>query len=1024
MIPSLMEACIPRPSVFSTQTSDTVYNLDQLDTIPAREFFDENYVTSGMRQLLTEVFSRMDGSNPDANGAFLLSQSMGGGKTHNLLALGLLAKNPDLRESVVGGFYQVRNLGPVTVLAFSGRQNPDYGIWGDLAARLGRPEVLAGFYQPLRAPGENNWVELLRGEPTLILIDELPPYLNQSLQVPLGQSTLAHATQSALSNLLAAINNGKLPNVTLVLTDLSGSAYDLADARLSGVLGDMEQEAERTVQSISPVRLDTPELYEILRKRLFAELPSASTVDAIAATFRESIEEAGRALDVPTDRAGDLQSGIRQTYPFHPAMQDIFARFRENQGYQQTRALIRIMRLVIAGMWTSELARERFIIGAHDLDPGDSRLASELEKINDRFGNAIAHDISRQTGDAVAQTIDGKESHAARDAAHLILISSLSQATNPVLGLTRAEIITFLASPGRNVGDLNTALSRLSEGAWYLHATADGRILFRTTENVRARLEGSVKNVNNDTVRNEIAKRVAELYKPVTSDVYQHVAALPDLKDFAITQDRTTLIFARPEAAGSTMLTDYYNSLQFKNRVLFVTSREEEYRRVVDNMRFRVAIEQMVKEFERTYRADDPQLVEARELETQYQANVYQALRQAFFTLLSPGSRGLLATEFNPRYDDNRFEGESVIRDALVLKNQFIDPAAMMTDGFRERIERQLWPAESKQVAWTQIRTEAAQDPSFPLHRPARLDDVREQAVARGQWRLIDGGRFVERGPFDAPKARIAPPRRIGSPDPETGAVTLQIDPVNADQVKFVGIDGAERLVQGGQITLTDLAGSFVAVDSTGEHESEPPQAWKNEIAIRHGVHQDGAMRRVELKAVPAAPLRYTTDGGSPLHGGDPYTGPFQIGRDAVKVLALAQAEGVQKIEEFNIPGVTGEVTVDERAPASWRHRLAPSGTAETFETLALLERYDATPAGITLAAELGQHYSSWEVDSETPLTVANIRRVADLLTALHPGWAIRMEIARTSYLTGADLLGIVRDLKTVIRPDELEQRP
>ena len=134
MIPSLMEACVPRESVFDTSTRDTVYSLDDLNQLDAQEFFDENFVTSGMKTLLTEAFSRMDGSNPDANGAFLLSQSMGGGKTHNLLALGLLAQTPSIRDRVMGGFDHVRgDLGPVKVITFSGRQNPEYGFWGDLA---------------------------------------------------------------------------------------------------------------------------------------------------------------------------------------------------------------------------------------------------------------------------------------------------------------------------------------------------------------------------------------------------------------------------------------------------------------------------------------------------------------------------------------------------------------------------------------------------------------------------------------------------------------------------------------------------------------------------------------------------------------------------------------------------------------------------------------------------------------------------------------------------------------------------
>ncbi|HEV2526876.1 MAG TPA: DUF499 domain-containing protein [Thermomicrobiales bacterium] len=1025
MIPSLLEACVPRQSVFDTNLRDTVYSLDDLASIDGRAFFAENFVTGGMRTLLTEVFSRMDGSNPDANGSFLLSQSMGGGKTHSLLALALLAQDPSLRPDVMGAFATVGDIGPVAVLSFSGRQNPQFGIWGELAEQLGRREVLARFYQPLQAPGESDWVRLLQGDRTLILIDELPPYLNQALQVTLGQSTLAHATQSALSNLLAAINSGKLPNVTLVLTDLSGSSYQLADDRLTGVLGDMEKEAERTVQPITPVRLDTAELYHILRTRLFERLPDEGAVDEVAAAFRQAIEAAGRTLDVPTDRAAEVQSSIRQTYPFHPSMQDIFARFRENQGYQQTRALIRIMRQVIAGLWESRLAGERYLIGVQDIDTANPRLASELDKINDRFTNAIAHDISKSDRSAVAQRIDGPTGRNAGDAARLVLMSSLSLATNPVLGLTRADIISALASPGREVGDLDGALLQLIDGAWYLHATAEGRLLFRSTENVRARLEDSVKNVIGDTVRTEIGKRLAELYKPTARDVYQDVQALPDLRELTNTIDRTVLIIARPEEPGSTILTDYYNSLPYKNRVLLVTSRPAEYDVVVQRTRYLIATRQMVREFEQgQYRPDDPQLLEARDLATRYDANFYQALREAFFTLRSPGRNGLLQTEFSPEYDGNRFRGEDVIRQALVDRSQYVAPVDMMTDRFRERIERELWPAESKAVAWAQIRTEAAQQPGFPMHQPAKLDDVRDQAVQRGQWRLVDEGRFVERGPFEREKARVSAPRVIGEPDPETGAVTIEVKPVNADIVRFISADGASQIVENGKITVTDLAGRFVAEDSTGAYESADPVAWENRITLRFDTHQDGNGRRVELKAVPPAPIRYTTDQSSPINSGQPYTGPIAISNAATTIRAVAEADGIRSaVETFEIQDTGGqEVTVDPRRPAEWRRRLVASSTADTFALLRQLEQATATVAGIELTAESAINYSLWQVDEGVTLTVAEVRQVADVLTTIHLGWNLRVEIARTEYAQGSDLLDIVRERKLEIRPNELRQ--
>jgi predicted AAA+ superfamily ATPase len=80
---------------------DTVYNLDDLDSIKPDEFFNQNYITEGMRILLTEAFNRLEGKTTGASGTFLLSQSMGGGKTHNLIALGLLARYPQYREKVM-----------------------------------------------------------------------------------------------------------------------------------------------------------------------------------------------------------------------------------------------------------------------------------------------------------------------------------------------------------------------------------------------------------------------------------------------------------------------------------------------------------------------------------------------------------------------------------------------------------------------------------------------------------------------------------------------------------------------------------------------------------------------------------------------------------------------------------------------------------------------------------------------------------------------------------------------------------
>lgn len=178
-LPSLEQACTPRPSVFDPTVRDTVYSIDDLRSLDPAVFFAENWVTEGMRILLTEAFKRLEGKTAGASGVFQLSQSMGGGKTHNLLALGLLALHPAHRKPVMKGFYEPGPLGSVPVVTFSGRKtNTPFGIWGELAQQLNKKDVFKDFYSPLAPPGEDDWVELLRGGPSLILLDELPPYFD------------------------------------------------------------------------------------------------------------------------------------------------------------------------------------------------------------------------------------------------------------------------------------------------------------------------------------------------------------------------------------------------------------------------------------------------------------------------------------------------------------------------------------------------------------------------------------------------------------------------------------------------------------------------------------------------------------------------------------------------------------------------------------------------------------------------------------------------------------------------------
>ena len=326
---TVKQACTPRAGVFDPARRDTVLDLGDLadGRIDPGEFFAENHVTEGMRTLLAEGFRRLEGKS--AQGVFKLTQAMGGGKTHNLLALGLLAKHPEQRAEVMGAFYTPDPaLGPVRVVAFSGRESDaPLGIWGAVAEQLGRKEQFGDYYAPLAAPGQTAWVNLLRGGPLVIMLDELPPYFVNAAAKSIGNSDLAAVTTTALSNLLVAVGRDELRNVCLVLSDLKAS-YGAGTARIGAALDDLEAETGRAAMNLEPVRMNTDEFYRILRKRLFEALPDGEeqvvaaladrqkyTTDAASETFRKKVE--ARLFT----RRSMLWTEIRRRAATHPGWQ-------------------------------------------------------------------------------------------------------------------------------------------------------------------------------------------------------------------------------------------------------------------------------------------------------------------------------------------------------------------------------------------------------------------------------------------------------------------------------------------------------------------------------------------------------------------------------------------------------------------------------------------------------------------------------------------------------------------------------
>jgi len=142
-----------------------------------------------------------------------------------------------------------------------------------------------------RSIDEAKWLEIIGNEPTLILLDELPPYLLNANARSVGKGTLADLVTFSLSSLLSAAI--KLPRCCVVIANLSGS-YDVQSKDLARVMSNLQQESRRQAQTITPVELAGTEIYEIIKKRLFVELPSENIIDSVAESYAEQVKSRGR----------------------------------------------------------------------------------------------------------------------------------------------------------------------------------------------------------------------------------------------------------------------------------------------------------------------------------------------------------------------------------------------------------------------------------------------------------------------------------------------------------------------------------------------------------------------------------------------------------------------------------------------------------------------------------------------------------------------------------------------------------
>jgi hypothetical protein len=1019
---SVRNACKLQPNALEINVGDQIEQLDQVirDT-DAKAYFDKTFITGGMRDLLSRGMSRLAGKSNDA--IFHLKQAMGGGKTHLIVGFGLLAKDPKARAEIIGDIPHQSAFKDARIAAFNGRNNPPNYFWGDLAAQLGKEATFRQYWEAgAKAPDEKAWLELFEGDqPILILLDEMPPYFHYYSTQSLGQGTVADVATRAFSCLLTAAQKKK--NVCVVVSDLE-AAYDTGGKLIQRALDDAHQEVGRAEVNITPVNLESNEIYEILRKRLFTDLPDRNEIADVASAYADRLAEAAKAKSIERS-AESIANEIESTYPFHPSFKSIVALFKENEKFKQTRGLMELVSRLLKSVWNT--SDDVYLIGAQHFDLSLPEVREKLAEISD-MRDVMARDLWGDSSEAHAQMIDiSRGGRFAQQSGTLLLAASLSTAVNAVKGLTEKELLQYLIDPNHKASDFKSAFDELQNSAWYLHKSSEGRHYFDHAENLTKKLQGYADKAPQNKVDDLIRSRLTEMYSPTTKEAYDKVLPLPEMDeaDSVLKSSRALLIISPDGKVPPDVVRLFFQGLSNKNNLLVLTGEKSTLASLDRAARHVYAAAKVDAELPDTH----PQRRDLEEKKTQYEQDFQATVLAVFDKVLFPGRQGNDDVLRSKALDSTYPAGEPYNGERQVIKTLTGDPIKLYTDvpgnfdALRARAEQMLFGGQDD-VRKTDLLDKLKQLTAMPWMPPKGFDILTQEAFKRGVWEDLGNGYLTKR---PRPKKTNALIYEETSPD-DTGSVRLKIEAQNAGPAPRIHYQEDGPVTEGSPVlaentlTTSALRVQFMAVDPTGASETGSPVTWTNKLTLRSKL--DDAKRTVELFVAPRGTIRYTLDGSEPRDG-TVYDKAFSIGKKAVTVQVFAEIEGVEAKRSFQFPAAgSDELIIVREAPADL-YSPAPKkldNAAKTFEALRIAKERGITFESVVIiigTAPQVAHLTLGEFKA-TPEFLE--QALTHLQTLFPPDAPLVMQFKKVVCPTGHDLEQFAKALGITLVNTEIQQ--
>jgi hypothetical protein len=1028
---TLFETCKPRASTLEGNRSDLVLDLSDLSSkkITAEQFFQENFLTSGMKELLQRALRRLSGL--DSNPLFILKQNMGGGKTHSMVALGLLAKEPKLIGKYAPDLLDTNSVPQSIVLSFSGRSSAAESIWGAFAKQANVKRAFEEQARTFEAPGQAEWESFFAElGPTLILLDELPPFLENAASRVVGNSNHAKTAITGLANMFVAANRSS--NVCIVLSDVGAIYEDGSNAMYDAVESATKQlkgEAGRFAVSIEPVKLDSDEIYNILRTRLFEKVADKKTIATVADSYGKALDKSKEFHSGLVESGSVLTSSIRSSYPFHPGIKDLYARFRENPGFYQTRGLIRLMRQVVSNLFDPEkgAARSIDLICAHSIDLGDRSISSEISSINSSLANALSKDIS-DNGRSHAELISKEmESAEALDLTRLLLMASLANVPNGVHGLSEPEIIKYLSSPSSDFSKVQTALEKLRSSCWYLHESPHTkRIAFKNVENINAKLRHLAQGCSREVSRKRIRAIMEEMYKPSEKFCYQSIAVFPAVDELRsqIRSNAVTLIICEPHQDGlNPDLVKFFNETEYKNRMMFLTGQGDE----LNGLHERAAWENAAKTIEEEFAllkisGSDPQAAEIKRIVEDSSNRLKSALINIFCDLFYPTKEDQLSkTEFKIELEKGKFNGEQQLKKTLEERGKFT--LDVDSESFRKKCEQRLFDRQ-KSCSWRHVEEKAASKTEWNWHHPNALGNLKERMLKQSYW--VQEGEYVNISP---PPPSTAVLIKEVSRDSTSGEVVLELTAQNGDRIHFettgkIATPDSPVVENTKQFRTKALEASFYCVDTSKKNPTGSAKGWTNRITLKHEFTTlPNGERGIRFVAAPPSEIFVTFDGSSPKNkDSSKYLGsPVEIPKGTKIVLAIGKSGAVEsEVEEIKVSSDKVAVRADDQATLF--EAFSADTTRKSYELLERVQKFSGKLGCPRLYFPRGDVFLDLNTSENFYITAEVLKEVVTAMRNILPDSEVIVSYQSISFETGSALTRFASEMQLDLKDKAIKQ--